>query len=282
VPLNHDIVGAPSAPSMRSWTTTDVLLYALGVGAGQDDPLSELEFTTENTIGVATQVLPTFGTMLSRNAQGLKAMGDFDRAAYVHAEQAFTLHRTIPVEGTARSTSTVVGMYDKGSGALVVSEASCADAATGEPLVTSRGSIFIRGEGGFGGDRGPAAEWRIPERSADVQVTYETRPEQALVYRLSGDRNPLHSDPAFAARGGFHRPILHGMCTYGYTGRALLHAVCGSDPARFKSMEGRFTSPLFPGDPLTISIWVDGGTALFRTSSNGTVAIDRGRLTFVP
>jgi acyl dehydratase len=280
--LNHDIVGVPSAPSERSWTTADVLLYALGVGAGQDDPLQELEFTTENTIGVETRVLPTFGTMLSRGGGPAGTLGDFHQSAYVHAEQAFTLHRPLPLEGTARSVSTVLGMYDKGSAALVVSEATCVDAATGEPLVTSRGSLYIRGEGGFGGDRGPSAQWRVPERPADIEVNYQTRPEQALLYRLSGDRNPLHSDPAFAARGGFERPILHGMCTYGYTGRALLHAVCGSDPARFKSMEGRFTSPLLPGAPLTISIWVDGDTAYFRTASNGVVAIDRGRLTFVP
>jgi acyl dehydratase len=279
--LNHGIVGVPSEPSERSWTTTDVLLYALGVGAGQEDPLSELEFTTENTSGVATRVLPTFGTMLARG-QGLKSLGDFDPAGYVHAEQAFTLHRQIPVAGTARSTSAVIGIYDKGSAAVVETEATSVDAATGEPLVTTRSSIFIRGEGAFGGDRGPSAEWAVPERAADLQVHYQTRPEQALLYRLSGDRNPVHSDPAFAARGGFKRPILHGTCTYGYTGRALLHAVCGSDPARFKSMEGRFTSPVIPGDTLTVSIWVDGGTAFFRTSSDGVVVIDRGRLTFVP
>ncbi|GAA4736851.1 MaoC family dehydratase [Phytohabitans rumicis] len=121
---------------------------------------------------------------------------------------------------------------------------------------------------------------RSPARSADLRVAYRTRPEQALLYRLTGDRNPLHSDPVFAARGGFDRPILHGMCTYGYTGRALLHAVCGSDPARFKAMEGRFTKSVLPGDELTVSIWVDGNTAYFRTTSNGATVIDRGRLTF--
>jgi acyl dehydratase len=154
------------------------------------------------------------------------------------------------------------------------------DAGTGEPLVTTRGSVFIRGEGGFGGDRGPAQDWAMPSGAPDEQVTYRTRPDQALLYRLTGDRNPLHSDPKFAARGGFPRPILHGMCTYGYTGRALLHAVCGSEPSRFASMEGRFTRPVLPGDELTISIWADGGTAYFRTTSNGVPVLDRGRLTF--
>jgi acyl dehydratase len=121
----------------------------------------------------------------------------------------------------------------------------------------------------------------MPTGPADLEVTYQTRPEQALLYRLTGDRNPLHSDPVFAARGGFERPILHGMCTYGFTGRALLHAVCGSDPARFRTMEGRFTRPVLPGDALTVSIWVDGTTAYFRTICNGAVVIDRGRLSFV-
>jgi acyl dehydratase len=277
--LNFDLVGVDSEPAERTWTTTDVLLYALGVGAGQADPLAELEFTTENSIGLPTKVLPTFGNMISGGGRG-RRLGDFDPAAFVHAEQAFTLHRPLPAAGTARSVSRVSGIYDKGSAALVVTESTTADAATGDPLVTTRGSIFIRGEGGFGGDRGPGQDWAMPSGPPDEQVTYQTRPDQALLYRLTGDRNPLHSDPKFAARGGFARPILHGMCTFGYTGRALLHAVCGSEPARFGSMEGRFTRPVIPGDELTISIWADGGTAYFRTTSNGAPVLDRGRLTF--
>ena len=277
--LNFDLVGVDSEPAERAWTTTDVLLYALGVGAGQVDPLAELEFTTENSFGVPVKVLPTFGNMIPGGGRG-RPLGDFDPAAFVHAEQAFTLHRPLPAAGTARSVSRVSGIYDKGSAALVVTESTAADAATGDPLVTTRGSIFIRGEGGFGGDRGPGQEWAMPSGPPDEQVTYQTRPDQALLYRLTGDRNPLHSDPKFAARGGFARPILHGMCTYGYTGRALLHAVCGSEPARFLSMEGRFTRPVIPGDELTISIWADGGTAYFRTTSNGAPVLDRGRLTF--
>ena len=277
--LNFDLVGVDSEPAMKSWTTADVLLYALGVGAGQADPLAELEFTTENSIGVQTKVLPTFGNMITGGGRG-RSLGDFDPAAFVHAEQAFTLHRPLPTAGTSRSVSRVAGIYDKGSAALVVTESTAVDAATGEPLATTRGSVFIRGEGGFGGDRGPGQDWAMPSGAPDAQVTYQTRPDQALLYRLTGDRNPLHSDPKFAARGGFTRPILHGMCTYGYTGRALLHAVCGSEPARFCSMEGRFTRPVIPGDELTVSIWADGGTAYFRTTSNGVPVLDRGRLTF--
>jgi acyl dehydratase len=141
--------------------------------------------------------------------------------------------------------------------------------------------VFIRGEGGFGGDRGPKSEWAAPQRAPDAVVDYQSRPEQALVYRLTGDRNPLHSDPAFASRGGFGQPILHGMCTYGYTGRALLHTVCGSDPARFRSMSARFSHPVLPGAELTVSIWVDSDTAYFRTTSDGAVVIDQGRLEFI-
>src|SRR5258708_32216903 len=120
-------------------------------------------------------------------------------------------------------------------------------------MVTSRSAAFIRGEGGFGGDRGPASAWERPEREPDDRVEYATRPEQALLYRLSGDRNPLHSDPKFAAGGGFDRPILHGLCTYGFTGRALLHALCGSDPARFGTMQARCSRPVVPGDTLVVS-----------------------------
>jgi acyl dehydratase len=278
MPLNHDIVGTDSEPAERSWAETDVLLYALGVGAGAGDPLAELEFTTENSAGVRLQVLPTFGNLIAGG--GRRKLGDFDPASFVHAEQAFTLHRPLPVAGTARSVSRVTGIYDKGSAALVVTESTAVGASSGEPLVTTRGSIFIRGEGGFGGSRGPAQEWEMPSGQPDERVTYRTRADQALLYRLTGDRNPLHSDPKFAARGGFDRPILHGMCTYGFTGRALLHAVCGSAPERFVSMEGRFTRPVIPGDELTISIWTDGNAAYFRTTSNGAPVIDRGRLTF--
>ena len=156
------------------------------------------------------------------------------------------------------------------------------DTATGEPLVTSRGGTFIRGEGGFGGERGPrdgSDRWEQPGRDPDLRMEQPTRPEQALLYRLTGDRNPLHTDPQFAARGGFSRPILHGLCTYGVTGRALLHAVCGSDPARFGFMSGRFTRPVLPGETLVVSIWRDDGGAVFQTAKqDGTVVIDRGRM----
>ena len=279
--LNHSVVGVPGQPTERSWTSKDALLYAIGVGAGLGDPLQELQFTTENTAGVQQQVLPTYGVLLAQ-ARASGDLGDFDRAMLVHAEQAIELHKPLPVEGTLTTTGTVTGIYDKGSGALVETECRAVDAATGEPLVTTTSGVFIRGEGGFGGDRGTAASLALPDRAPDHKVTQQTRPEQALLYRLSGDRNPLHADPAFAARGGFSRPILHGLCTYGFTGRVLLHEVCGSDPARFKFMSGRFSRPVLPGESLVVSIWVgDNGTAQFQTAKeDGTVVIDRGVLRF--
>src|ERR1700739_3495977 len=197
--LDHSLVGVPGEPQLRSWGSKDALLYAVGVGAGLGDPLQELEFTTENCEGIEQQVLPTFGVLLAQ-ARPARRLGDFGPAMLVHPEQAFELHRPLPVAGTVRSTATVTGIYDKGSGALVVTENEALDAATGEPLVTSRAGIFIRGEGGFGGPRGDNEPWTLPDRAADYQVVRETRPEQALLYRLSGDRNPLHVDPKFSAR----------------------------------------------------------------------------------
>ena len=157
------------------------------------------------------------------------------------------------------------------------------DTGSGEPLFTTTMSAFIRGEGGFGGERGPSGPKNPPpERDPDHEQAYITRSDQALIYRLSGDRNPLHSDPTFAAMGGFDRPILHGLCTYGFTGRALLHRLCGGDPTRFRTMEGRFSSPVLPGERLTVRMWdTAAGEALFQTTGDdGRVVLDGGRLTF--
>jgi acyl dehydratase len=282
MPLDLGAVGRSAGPRETAWTSKDALLYALGVGAGQADPLDELAFTTENSRQVRQRVLPTFGVLVTQRATGWSALlGEFDRAMLLHAEQAFTLHRPLPVEGRASVTARVTGIYDKGSGALVVTEAVATDAATGEPLVTSTSAAFIRGQGGFGGERGPVSNWRRPERAPDVRASAATRADQALLYRLSGDRNPLHSDPAFAAAAGFERPILHGLCTHGITGRLLLHALCGSDPVRFRGMRVRFTRPVMPGTTLTVSAWVDGGTARFQTADEtGAVVLDHGELTF--
>jgi acyl dehydratase len=210
-------------------------------------------------------------------------LGSFDLTKMLHGEQGITLHREIPTEGRLRTTNRIAAIYDKGAAAVVVMEGETVLADSGEPLFTTRSSLFLRGEGGWGGDRGPSGPTNVvPERAPDRSVTYQTRTDQALLYRLNGDRNPLHSDPTFAARGGFPKPILHGLCTYGVTGRALLHELCGSDPSRFAAMEARFTSPVMPGEPLTVDMWeTGGGEALFRTSAtDGRVVLDNGRLTY--
>jgi MaoC like domain len=243
MPINHDAVGTRSEPARHAWTSKDCLLYAVGVGAGADDPSRELAFTTENSQDVNQRPLPTMAVVLGVGGGVFGALGDFNPAMLVHGEQSISLAREIPVAGELESITEIVGIYDKGSGALVVVESASTLVSDGEPLFTTRSGLFIRGEGGWGGDRGPASSFAVPDRAPDHEVTYPTRIDQALTYRLSGDRNPLHSDPKFAAMAGFPRPILHGLCTYGFTGRALLHTLCGGDPARFRSMGGRFSSP---------------------------------------
>jgi acyl dehydratase len=276
MPLNPEAVGTVGDPADVSWTSKDALLYAVGVGAGTD----ELAFTTENTANISQRVLPTFPVVVGFGGSGsvFGKIGSFNPAMLVHGQQSVTLHREMPVEGTATITSKLVAMYDKGKAAVVVTESEAV--SDGEPLYTTTMSAFIRGEGGWGGDRGPSGPQNVPpERAPDHEVTYQTSPDQALVYRLSGDRNPLHSDPAFAAMGGFDRPILHGLCSYGFTGRALLHTLCESDPARFKHIEARFASPVLPGEALTVRAWKTGdGEAVFNTSVGDRVVIDQGLL----
>jgi acyl dehydratase len=200
----------------------------------------------------------------------------------VHGQQAVTLHRPIPVSGTAVLTGRIVAMYDKGKAAVVVTATDAVDKADGKTLWTSTNSLFIRGEGGWGGDRGPSGPQNVPpDRAPDFEVTYQTTKDQALVYRLNGDRNPLHSDPSFAQMGGFDQPILHGLCTYGFTGRALLHSLCGGDSDKFRHIEGRFASPVLPGEALTIRIWkTEAGQAVFTTSVGDRVVLDQGLVRF--
>ena len=276
--INPDAVGSKGDPIEVSWDSKDCLLYAVGIGAGTD----ELAFTSENTAGIDQRVFPTFPVVIGwGKGSAMGEVGEFNPALLVHGQQSVTVHQPIPVEGTATLQSEITAIYDKGKAALVVSVTRAT--LGGEPLYTNTASAFIRGEGGWGGDRGPSGPQNVPpERDPDHTVTYQTSPDQALLYRLSGDRNPLHADPAFAAMGGFDRPILHGLCTFGFTGRALLHSLCGGDPARFGHVEVRFASPVFPGEALTVSMWeIDGGQAVFSTAaSDGRTVIDQGLLRY--
>lgn len=282
MPLNPDAVGATGDVRTISWNSKDALLYAVGIGAGSAD----LAFTTENTSGVDQVVFPTFAVVAGSGtaSPGKSAMGEigtFNWAMLVHGSQAVTLHRPIPVDANATTQDKVVAMYDKGKAAVVVTESEV-KTADGEPLFTTRSSVFIRGEGGWGGDRGPSGPQNEPPASApDHEIAMQTSPDQAFVYRLSGDRNPLHTDPSFAALGGFDRPILHGLCTYGFTGRALLKALCDDDVSRFHHIEGRFSSPVMPGDALTVRIWrTSAGEAVFTTSVGDKAVIDQGLVRF--
>ena len=279
MPINPDAVGSKTKPGRRSWDSKDALLYALGVGCGVND----LPFVTENSQGVDQQVLPTMAVVLGTpGSSPFEKVGEINWTMLLHGEQSIELHGPIPVAGTVESVAEIVGVYDKGSAAVIVMETESKDAESGEPMWTTRSSSFIRGAGGFGGDRGPSGKRNVaPERSPDREVTYTTAEDQALIYRLSGDRNPLHSDPKFAEAAGFERPILHGLCTYGYTGRALLSALCDGDPGRFKKMEARFSASVYPGDDLTIRIWETGdGQAIFQTVRTGDqVVIDGGGFT---
>jgi acyl dehydratase len=281
--LNPDAVGSVGDPRTISWTSKDALLYAVGIGAGQAD----LPFTTENTQHTPQVVFPTFAVVAgsgtaSPGASAMSKIGTFNWAMLVHGSQAITLHRPIPVEAIATVQDKLVAMYDKGKAAVVVTEAEV-KLDSGEPLWTTRSSAFIRGEGGWGGDRGPSGPQNEPPADAapDHEVMLQTSTDQAFVYRLSGDRNPLHTDPSFAALGGFDRPILHGLCTYGFTGRALLGALADNDVTRFHHIEGRFSSPVLPGDALTVRAWRTGaGEAVFTTSVGDRVVIDQGLVRF--
>lgn len=279
--LDHGIVGVQHGPWTRSWTSDDALLYAIAVGAGQADPTAELAFTTENTADVTQQVLPTWAIVLGQfGGPPPTHLSGVDFTQLLHAEQSLTLHKPLPVAGTVSLKSTVTDLYDKGTAAVVVTKLEATDPASDAPVFTTRSSVFIRGEGGWGGDRGPKSEFSFPERAPDSEPRFTTSVNQALIYRLTGDHNPLHSDPKFAAAAGFQRPILHGLATYGITARLLVNEFCAGDAGKLSTIDGRFTKPVIPGDELVVSAWRDGDTVLFRTTNAaGDVVLDRGTMT---
>jgi len=277
-----------------TWTFTygdkDVMLYALGVGLGAD-PMDarELPYVYEREL----KVVPTAATVLSSAGVGRAErkptappregwrQSEINYLMVVHGEQKVELHKPLPSFGTFTAEMRVVGAFDKGpgKGAVIINQTVWTDAA-GEKVATLTGSTFARGDGGFGGPSEGAPEpHKVPERPADLSVDFTTRPDQALLYRLNGDRNPLHSDPNVAKMAGFDRPILHGLCTYGITCRAVLQAITDFDPAPIQSHEARFSAPVFPGDVITVDLWRDGQVISFeaRVKERGVTVIKNGK-----
>jgi acyl dehydratase len=262
-------------------TKRDSILYALSVGLGQD-PMDarQLDFVDHHR---ALKALPSMAVVLGHPGFWLAdPETGVDAVRLVHGGQGIALHRPLPVEGEVIGRTRVTGIVDKGAGkgALLYSEKQVLDAASGALLAVTTSTTFLRGDGGFGGPAGPVKPAAlVPEGAPDVTVDLPTRPEQALYYRLNGDDNPLHADPAVAERAGFPRPILHGLCTLGVVCHALVRALGGYDPARLRHMELRFSSPVFPGETIRTEIWRDGAFRA-RVVERDVVVVNNGRAAF--
>lgn len=275
-------LGATLEGPVYSWTDDDVILYHLGIGAGSDpvDP-DELRYVYEGDL----QVLPTYATippfemmMSFAFVDGL----DINLAQVLHGEQETILHDRIPTSGAVTNEGTVTNIFDKGKGALVVMEIVSRLESTGEPLFTNRSSIYIKGEGGFGGDSGPSTSVEIPDREPDHVVQSATLPQQALLYRISsGDKNPLHADPGFAAFAGYERPILHGLCTYGIVAKAVADSVFEGQAGDIASYRSRFSGHVFPGETIVSRIWDEGDRVLVvaETQERGLPVITNAVIT---
>ncbi len=275
MPIDLSVVGKRLEPIRYTYTEKDVMLYALGVGAGIED----LQFTYERDL----KVLPTFGVIAAFPALfSLGSALQVNPMMVLHGEQRIELYGPIPTRGTLTTTPAVRAIYDKVKGALVIVEAETVDGG-GKLLFKNTFGTFARGEGGFGGERGPSGARNVPpDRQPDAVVEMPTLPQQALIYRLSGDMNPLHADPDFATMGGFDRPILHGLCTFGHVGRAVLRSFCNNDPARFKALEVRFAGVVFPGEIIVTEIWKSSPGALIvqaKTRERGEQVISAAAAT---
>jgi len=271
-------------PVEHSYGPKDCMLYALGLGFGRD-PMNEdeLAFVYEKNL----KVLPTFALVQGYTPYWLRSPETgVTWTKVVHGEQGLTLHAPVKPQGTVIGKIRILDVLDKGEGrgALVLSERKITDKASGGLLATLTQTTFCRADGGFGGPKREApTPHALPERAPDLTCDLPTRPEMALIYRLSGDINPLHSDPEFAKAAGFPRPILHGLATFGLAGHALLKSLCGYDPARLTGMAGRFSAPVFPGETIRTEIWRDGGVVSFRARvlERDVVAINNGRADIV-
>jgi len=264
-PLGPDAVGIELLANTFEYTDRDVMLYALGVGA------TELDFIFERGLKAIPSfaVIPAFPAMI-----GMSSAVEINLVMVLHGEQSFKIHKTIPTQGKLTTTGKVTGVYDKGKGALATVDTETRD-EQGELVFSNQSGVFVRGAGGFGGERGPEAGNVAPERAPDKTVDMQTLPIQAAIYRLSGDRNPLHIDPAFAKMAGYDRPILHGLCTFGHVCRAVLAEYCGNDPARFGGMSARFSGVVYPGDTITTEMWGEGNgkVVLQAKTQEGRVVI---------
>jgi acyl dehydratase len=260
MPINLEkAVGAALPGTTFSWGDDDVILYHLGVGAGvpPSDP-RELRYAYEGELWVLPTyaTIPQFPIMMS---MGMAPGFDINPAMILHGEHEVVLHDRLPTAGTVTQTGRVTEVLDKGKGALAIVEVVSVLEKTGRPLFTNRASIFIRGEGGFGGDSGPSIPDLTPDRAPDHVVESPTLPQQALLYRMaSGDKNPLHADPGFAAFAGFDRPILHGLCTYGIVCKAAVDHAIQAGPGAVESFRARFSGAVFPGETLVTSVWEEG------------------------
>jgi acyl dehydratase len=281
MPLDPDKLLALDIPAVEhSYGPKDCMLYALGLGFGQD-PLNEdeLAFVYEKNL----KVLPTFALVQGYSPYWLRNPdAGVTWSKVLHGEQGLTLHKPVAPQGVVIGQTRIVDVIDKGEGrgALVFAERTVTDKASGELLAALTQTAFWRADGGFGGPKREAPPPHpIPARAPDLTCDLPTRPEMALVYRLSGDVNPLHADPGFAKSAGFSRPILHGLATFGIAGHALLKSVCGYDPARLIAIKGRFSAPVYPGETIRTEIWRDGAVLSFRARvvERDLIAISNGR-----
>jgi acyl dehydratase len=257
------VVGAELPATVSSWSVDDVILYHLGLGAGAKptDP-GELEYCYEANLKVLPSfgVVPVFGTLMGiMTVPGMQV----NPMMILHGEQDLEIHKPIPTSAEAKHTAHITDVFDRQKGASVVVEAKTTD-ASGAPLFTNRFSAYVRGEGGFGGERGPRPGNVPPEREPDHVVSSPTMPQQALLYRLSGDKNPLHADPNMAALGGFDRPILHGLCSFGIACKAAVDAALGGDVTKVTRYQARFSGVVFPGEAIETSMWREGDHVILR------------------
>jgi len=282
MPIDVDkVVGAQLPGGVAEWDEDKVILYHLGVGAGvpPTDP-GELQYTYESS---PLKVLPSFGVIPVFSSLGgligLEGLS-FNPMMLLHGEQDLVLHKPLPARAKVENTGRVAAVYDKGKGALLVIESETKD-ETGEPLCTNRFSAFIRGEGGFGGESGPQPGNEPPGREPDVVAESPTLPQQALLYRLSGDKNPLHVDPNMAALGGFDRPILHGLCSFGIVCKAAVDNALDGDVTKVGRYQARFSGVVFPGETIVTSMWREGEqvTLSAATKERGSPVITNAAIT---